>query len=126
MPKQFDADVVGLLNGTEEVEIETQATPQDPVRRTIIWVVVDGGEVFVRSVRGARGRWYHRITANPVAALQAGGRRIPVRAVRAADERSVARASAAYQRKYKGDPSTPSMVRDEVLETTLRLEPVGA
>ena len=126
MPKQFDADVVGLLNGAEEIEIETQAAPQDPVRRTIIWVVVDGGEVFVRSVRGVRGRWYHRITANPVAALQAGGRRIPVRAVPAADERSVARASAAYQRKYKGDPSTPSMVRDEILETTLRLEPAGA
>jgi hypothetical protein len=126
MPKQFDADVVGLLNGSEEVEIETQTTPQDPVRRTIIWVVVDGGEVFVRSVRGARGRWYRRIAANPVAALYAGGRHIPVRAFPAADERSIARASAAYQQKYKGDPSTPSMVRDEVLQTTLRLEPTGA
>jgi hypothetical protein len=126
MPKQFDAEDVGLLNGAEEVEIETQTTPQEPVRRTVIWVVVADGEVFVRSVRGARGHWYRRITANPTAALQAGGRRIPVRAVPATDARSVARATAAYQQKYKGDPSTPSMVRSEILETTLRLEPTGA
>jgi hypothetical protein len=27
-------------------------------------------------------------------------------------------------KKYDGDASTPSMVRDEILETTLRLDPV--
>jgi hypothetical protein len=34
----------------------------------------------------------------------------------------VARTSAGLERKYAGDPATPSMVRDEILDTTLRLE----
>jgi hypothetical protein len=34
----------------------------------------------------------------------------------------VRRASEALERKYAGDPATPSMVRHEILDTTLRLE----
>jgi len=51
------------------------------------------------------------------------GRRLPAVAIPAGDPDSVARASAALSAKYAGDPATASMVRQEILATTLRLEP---
>jgi hypothetical protein len=36
-----------------------------------IWVVVDGDPAYVRSVRGARGRWYREARAYPQAVLHA-------------------------------------------------------
>jgi hypothetical protein len=115
--------VLDLLAAVEEVEIETRASPMAPRHRVIIWVVVDGGEVFVRSVRGTRGRWYREIRSNPLGALHADGAVIPVRAVPAADAPSIARCSRALARKYAGDPSLGSMLVPDVLGTTLRLVP---
>jgi hypothetical protein len=79
----------------------------------------------VRSVRGARGRWYREISANPGAALYVGDRRIPVRAVPVRGEPTVAEVSDAYRDKYgRTSPgSTRAMLRPETLPTTLKLEP---
>ncbi len=52
----FTTDELRLLEETAEVEIETHAPSDGAPSRTIIWIVVDGVDVFVRSVRGARGR----------------------------------------------------------------------
>ena len=60
--------------------IETSRDADSPEHRTIIWVVVVGGEAFVRSVRGPKGRWYREISSNPEGALHVGDERIPVRA----------------------------------------------
>ena len=50
---------------TEEIEIET-ARPDGPPHRTIIWVVVDGDDAFVRSVNGAGGTLVSRGGGQPV------------------------------------------------------------
>lgn len=93
-------------------------------RRTRIWVVVVDDEVYVRSFKGDRGYWYQAAREMPNDVwLQVRGRAIPVRAVHAIDEVSIARCSAGLWAKYARDPSTPAMVRSNVLETTLRLEP---
>ena len=111
------------LDSVREIEIETRAAEAGPAHRTTIWVVVENGEAYVRSYRGAAGRWYRELTANPAAVLNADGESIPVRALPAADAESVDRASAGYRRKYARDPDLASMLRDEILPTTLRLEP---
>jgi hypothetical protein len=113
----------GRLESVREVEIETRGAQTDPGRRTTIWVVVEDGEAYVRSYRGAAGRWYRELAANPLAVLHADGESIAVRALPAPDAESVERASAGYRRKYAGDPDLASMLRDEILPTTLRLEP---
>lgn len=92
------------------------------VHRVPIWVVVDGEDVFVRSVRGAKGRWYRELLVRP-GALIAGRRRIPVRAVRAIDPTSKRRTTLGFRRKYRRGASVDAMVRRSVLDTTLRLEP---
>jgi len=121
----FDPETLRLLEETREVRIETRRDEDAPAHRTIIWVVAVDGDVFVRSVRGEKGRWYREVSANPSAALHVSDRRIPVRAVPVADEPTVGAVSEAYRSKYgRTSPgSTRAMLRPETLPTTLRLEP---
>jgi hypothetical protein len=121
----FDRDTLELWARTAEVEIETSRGAGAPVHRTTIWIVVDGDAAYVRSVRGPAGRWYRELVANPSGAVHAAGRRVAVRAGPAADPDTVAAVSAAIQRKYRQrwPGPTASMLRDETLPTTLRLEP---
>ena len=118
----LSADDVALLEATEEIEIETCAQAGSPVHKTIIWAVTDGPDAFIRSYRGPTARWYREISANPVATVTVADRRIAVRVVPAADPQSVARTSAALERKYASDSATPAMLAATNLPTTLRLE----
>jgi hypothetical protein len=118
----FSPDDLELLANEEEVRIETRAA-DGTAHRTIIWVVVDEGDVFVRSVRGTRGRWYREALADPDVAIQADHRRLPARAIHAPDPDSVARTSAALVRKYAGIPGLEPMMQPNVLQTTMCLEP---
>ena len=118
----FPPNDLEAIDRTEEVEIET-SVEGEPAHRTIIWAIVDGDEVFIRSYNGPQARWYREATANPSVALWVEGRRLAATAVPAADPASIARTSAGLERKYAADPATPRMVRDEVLPLTIRLEP---
>ena len=64
MNESFGTETLRLLDETKEVRIETRRDGDSPEHRTIIWVVVVEGEVFVRSVRGQRGRWYREISSH--------------------------------------------------------------
>jgi hypothetical protein len=118
----FSDEELRLLQETAEVRIETQA-PGKPARRTIIWIVVDGGDAFIRSWKGPGARWYRSALANPAVAVVVDDRRLPATAIPATDPDSVERVSTALKTKYAGDPAAASMVRPEILDTTLRLEP---
>jgi hypothetical protein len=118
----FSAEDLALFAAADEVEIETQA-PGKSARRTTIWVVVDGEEVFIRTYRGPDSRWYRDAQANPGVALLVGERRFPATAIPATDPDSIERTSAALQRKYPGDSGLAGMLAKDNLPTTLRLEP---
>src|SRR3954451_11007176 len=81
---RFDADAIALLAATEEIEIET-AAPRGASHRTIIWVVVDGDDAFVRSVNGPTARWYREAVVDRAVTIHADGRALPARTVAAAD-----------------------------------------
>ena len=110
-----------LLARTEEIEIETRSA-SGTVHRTIIWIVVDGEETYIRSVKGDVARCYREATARPDVAIHVGDRSIPVAAVPAPDETSVSRCSEALGAKYRRDASLRYMLRPKTLPTTLRLE----
>jgi hypothetical protein len=121
----FDPETLQLLDETKEVRVDTHRDEDAPAHRTTIWVVTVDGGVFVRSVRGEKGRWYREVSANPSAALHVGDHRIPVRAVPVTDEPTVGAVSEAYRIKYgRTSPgSTRAMLQPETLPTTLKLEP---
>lgn len=121
--RRFDQATLELLDREREIRIET-VLPDGRTQRTTIWVVVDRGEVFVRSWRGARAHWFQAAVDKPdELVVLVAGQRLEVRAIPATDDDSVARCSSGLERKYAGDPSTRFMVREEILNTTLRLEP---
>jgi hypothetical protein len=113
----------GPLEEVREVDIETSRGPDAPVHRTIIWAVVADGDVYVRSLRGERGRWFRELMANPDAVVHVEGEAIPVHAVRADDPESVERATEGFRSKYGKSRSLDSMIRDEIAPTTVRLDP---
>ena len=120
----FDPATLRAIEAAYEVRIETQRLDGRPHRR-IIWAMVDGDDVFVRSVRGDRGHWFQAATdpGRPLT-LIVGKERLAVRAVLAADQDSIERCSRALERKYANDPALSTMLRPHTLTTTLRLEPV--
>ena len=119
----FPRSVLDDWDRTDEIDVETSAGPGKRVHKTTIWIVVDGNEAYVRSVRGPEGRWYRELTGNPSGAIWVGDQRTAVRAEPAPE--AIERVTAALERKYRSRWSGPtdSMVRAEVLSTTLRLVP---
>jgi len=116
----FDAETLSALRDANEVSIRTEKHPANAVP---IWVVVADGEVFVRSVRGTKGRWYRDVAVGGSATLEFAGQRLAVQATPASDPAAIARASREYLRKYSPSPYAQAMVRPDLLQTTLRLEP---
>ena len=116
----FDPDTLRELRDLQGVHIRTEKHPKSAV---VIWVAVADDEVFVRSWRGTKGRWYRDLAAGGPATLEFAGRRLAVQAIPANDPAAVARASREFLRKYQPDAHAQEMVRSEILPTTLRLEP---
>jgi hypothetical protein len=121
----FDPETLNRLDEADEVYIETSRDSDSPEHRTIIWAVVVEDDVFVRSVRGRKGRWYQRISAHPEGALLVEDTRIPVRAAPATDAVTTNAVSEAFRSKYEDawPGPTAGIVRSEVLPTTLKLSP---
>ena len=116
----FDADTLSALRDLREVGVRTDKHPRSAV---VIWVVVADDGVFVRSFRGAKGRWYRDLATGGPATLDVGSRRLAVQAVPANDPASIERASRAFLAKYQPSPYAQAMVKADLLPTTLRLEP---
>ncbi len=121
----LDGETLDALDRTDEVHIGTRGDTSSPGHETVIWAVVVDGGVFVRSVRGAKGRWYREASANPDVTLRVDDRRVPARAVPETDARTIERVSEAIREKYGASYPGPTaaMLREEVLATTLRLLP---
>jgi hypothetical protein len=118
---EFAKDALEWLRNNKEVTIRTAKHPDTAV---IIWAVVATDDaVYVRSVKGVQGRWYRDLASDGRASLQVRDQTIPVQATSATDDASVTQASEAFQEKYRHSSYVGSIVRAEVLSTTLRLEP---
>jgi hypothetical protein len=117
---RFDADALSDLQSAKEVRIRTDKHPDSAV---VIWVVVADDTVFVRSFRGARGRWYRDLATGGDATLEVGSRRLAVRAMPEHEPAAIERASREYLAKYRSSSYAQAMVNQDILATTLRLEP---
>ena len=119
----FPAPELALLDASEEIRIETTA-PDGGFHRTIIWVVVDGQDAFVRSVNGSTARWYRESRAHPAVTIHVDGQALAAIAEPATDPDSVRRTSDALVRKYTGHSvDLDAMLAPGILDTTLRLAP---
>jgi hypothetical protein len=118
----FPQAITATLSARKEITIVTG--PSDRPRETVIWVAVDDrGRVWVRSVRGPRGRWYRDLSADPQAAIDLGDGEIGVKALPAGGADDVQACSDALRAKYAGNASLASMLAPETLPTTVQLVP---
>jgi hypothetical protein len=115
----FDPAILNALRNDKEVRFRTGSQ----TKGVIIWIVTVGDEVFVRSVRGAKGKWHAAASATGEAALEVAGRSVSVRATPVGDAATIDAVSKAYLAKYAGSPYAQSIVAPDTLPTTLRLEP---
>jgi len=118
-------DLLWKLAESDEVDIETRRDSKSPLHRTTIWIVPTKDGVYVRSVKGKKGRWYQEAVANPHVTVRVGERKMAARAEPEQSPGVIREVSAAYRQKY-GDRwpnETEPMVRPSVLPTTLRLAP---
>ncbi len=118
----FGESDLAALAAAKEIKIETRS-PAGTEHRTIIWVAEQDGAVYVRSVRGSGARWYREATNGAPVAVHVDGRRLPVSIERATDPSSIEACSDGLRAKYRRSYSLQSMLVDDVLDTTLRVEP---
>jgi len=120
---RFPADVVGRFDAAKEVDIETRS-PEGTKHSVTIWIMVVDGVPYVRSVRGPRGRWYRELLARGEGAVVAGGKRVAVKATHDSLPSTIEAVSEALRKKYpRSGQSLASMLRADVLDTTVRLDP---
>jgi hypothetical protein len=120
---RFPADVVERFDAAKVVDIETQS-PKGTKHSVPIWIMVVDGVPYVRSVRGPQGRWYRELLARGEGAVVAGGKRVPVRATHDSSLAAIEAVSGALRKKYaRSGQSLASMLRANVLDTTVRLDP---
>jgi hypothetical protein len=116
-------DLLWKLAESDEVDIETRRDSQSPLHRTTIWIVPTRDGVYIRSVKGKKGRWYQEAVANQHVSLRVGPRKVNARVEQEQSQAVISEVSAAYRQKYgeRWPNDTESMVQHPVLPTTLRV-----
>ena len=116
-------DLLWKLAEADEVEIETRRDAKSPLHRTTIWIVPTKDGVYVRSVRGKRGRWWQEAVANPRVAIRVGPEKVEALAELEKNPSVIKEVSAAFREKYgeRWPNETEPLLRPSVAETTLRL-----
>jgi hypothetical protein len=117
---QFSADELRQLATTDEVHVGFR-----PGQRIPIWIVVDEDQAYVRSVKGPAGKWYQALSSNQPFTLHGPSSQWSISSESVTDEAEIARVSEALNRKYRKrwPGPTDSMLRPDVLPTTLRIQP---
>jgi hypothetical protein len=119
----WTGDELDRIAGAEELQIAARRRDRSLGRPVPIWVVRVGDDLYVRSWRGAGGRWYRTARTTHEAHISAGGVDRDVAVAEAGDDVDDA-IDAAYHAKYGRYPSyVEPMVAPQARATTLKLVP---
>jgi hypothetical protein len=118
-------DELSRIGSADELNIEVRRRDGRLRKPVTIWVVRDGDDLYVRSVRGAEGAWYRAAEASHQAHVNAGGVERDVELVDAGDDVGTA-VDEAYRTKYRDYPASyvDPMVEPHAQGTTLKLVPM--
>ncbi len=118
----WTANELATLGDEQLLRISTTRSDGSTRRPVIIWAVVVGNDLYVRSVRGDVGGWYRHIQANPDARIESGGVKREVTTV-AADRTLDQEIDDAYLAKYGPPFAVDSITIPAAKATTLKLVP---
>ena len=119
----WTADDLRRIGEAEELEIAPVRRTGEFRRRTPIWVVRAGDDVYVRSVNGRGSSWFRGALDRHEARIRAGGVEKDVSLTETHDVND--EVDAAYQAKYGSRYPTivPSIVTPDARAATLKLVP---
>jgi hypothetical protein len=117
-------DELAAIGGTDELRLASRrkdGSLRDPV---IMWVVRDGDDLYVRSVKGRAGTWFRGTRSRHEGRVQSGGVTREVSFVDG-DERLNERIDAAYRDKYRryAKNIVDSTLTPQARAATIRLVP---
>lgn len=122
----WTADELDRIGSAEELQLQSlrgDGSLREPVT---IWVVRDGDDLYVRSVKGTRGPWFRGTRTRRAGRIRAGGVDKDVAFVDAEDGAgATGRLDAAYREKYGRYPADifGSIVTPQAQDATIRLVP---
>jgi hypothetical protein len=120
----WSPDELDAIGGAREVDIAPLDGAGTPGKSVTIWIVRVGDDLYIRSWRGARARWFHAAQRAGAGRLHAAGinRDVTFAAARADLEGAV---DGAYLTKYgsRGAQYVVDMIAPEARATTLKLVP---
>jgi hypothetical protein len=106
--KRFSRPVLSAIDGSKILGVKAGARSDH--RFIGIWCVVVGGRVYGRSWTRRRDGWYRAFLADPLGAIEVGGRQVRVRAAPVRSERIRDAVEDAYAEKY-ATPGAQTYVR---------------
>ncbi len=122
----WTSEELDRIGSAEELHIAPVRGDGTLGRPVPIWVVRVGDDLYVRSWRGNRGRWFRAAHASHEARISAVGVETDVKLLDA-EERVDEAVDAAYREKYGRYPRyVEPMVGPQAQATTLRLIPRSA
>jgi hypothetical protein len=120
---RWTAERLARLQRTAELEIAVRHADGRTGRWMPVWVVVVGGDVFVRTWQRRETGWYGGVLRTRTALVRADDEPVVVEVEAVGDARR-AGVDAAYEAKY-GAGGARSMITAEAVASTLRLVPAG-
>jgi hypothetical protein len=119
-------DEVGRLAAEDEIHVSSVRRDGSARPPVTMWMVVDGGDVYVRAVKGIDGLWYRHVRATDRGHVTASGVAADVVVEDASEDSALAsRLDAAYREKYRryAAGTVGSVVTPAAKASTLRLTP---
>jgi hypothetical protein len=123
MPAAWTTDELDRIGDADELELAS-LRPDGSLRKPVtIWVVRQGEDLYVRSVRGRTSRWFRGAQDRHEGHVSSAGVDKDVRFVETDEVND--QIDAAYRAKYRRYPAdyVDPLVRPEVRATTLKLVP---
>jgi hypothetical protein len=116
-------DELRRIGNATELELASRRRDGSLRPFVIMWVVREGGDLYVRSAYGPDNPWYRRAIASGTGRLRAGGVEADVAFATEADDRQTA-IDAAYHAKYDsyGPRIVGTVVGPDAYSVTIRLE----
>ncbi|WP_165554261.1 DUF2255 family protein [Kribbella capetownensis] len=117
----WTADELHSLDQIEEIRVAGRRQDGSLRTLTIVWHVVVGRSLYVRSVRGVEGAWYKGVLHHHEGAISWHGQTRDVTYI--SDHTVDDQLDAAYFTKYGNGPDTVAITNTTSNATTLRVEP---
>jgi hypothetical protein len=119
----WSSDELTRIAAADELQIAPRRGDGSLRNPVTIWVVREGGDIYIRSYRGAGGSWFRGVQQRREGRIWAGGVEKDVSFAEETNSAINDRIDAAYRAKYGRSPYVGAMVAPEARATTLELMP---